>query len=264
MKKIIVFILVITAAFSLSAQNFVSNVNWEIDDSEEKIIITYDLEKDGSYRYLNVSLKVYIDNNEFSPKALSGDVGDYIRSGMGKKIIWDVFADVTELSGDLTIEIIAISPKVNTSTADPEPVNPQAIEIKRKTVPVYAGLGGVVALGGGLVVAGIGLESDSKEIYDVYKQFTDPNDSSFDELTRQEHYDEANSKHKNAQWMTYGGIAVIVTGGVILIKRIIDVNKLRNRNLSITPQIEFNSFPNRLPNPGLTNTELGIKLSYRF
>ena len=262
MKRIFMFsFFVLFLMQSSLGQNLVSNVNWQLDDTEERILITYDLEKDGSYRYLDVSVKVYIDNNELIPKALTGDVGTYIKAGNQKTIIWDVFKDVVELSGELTIEVIALSPKISTTESTTEAKNTPQVKINK--VPVYAGLGGVVTIGAGLIVAGIGQESDSKELYDIYEQNLDPLDVIYNELTRQEHYDNANSKHKTGQWMTYGGIAVIVTGGIILIKRFIDIKKWEKMgNVSIEPEINY--IPCSVADQPIQNTNIKLNISYRF
>jgi hypothetical protein len=51
MKKYIVFIASLFMG-SLVAQDLVTNTNWEMDESGTKVVVTYDLNKLGEYRFL--------------------------------------------------------------------------------------------------------------------------------------------------------------------------------------------------------------------
>ena len=120
---------------------------------------------------------------------------------------------------------------------------------------IWAGLGGVATTGTTLLATGFSMKRESNEIYDVYVNNTNPSDISFDEVTRQEHYDSANKKHKRSQYLKGGGAAVIVIGSFILIRRMrsikrvcinrrIDCLKEKKRNLGfqIEPLMDYDQY----------------------
>jgi hypothetical protein len=115
------------------------------------------------------------------------------------------------LYGALKVEVTAKS------------VGPDCIPMK--TIPVYAGLTGAGATGIALILAGLKLESDSKDLYDVYKNNLDPNSTVYNETSREQYYLDANSKHKKGTWLAAGGGTVIVAGGVIMVARLIQIKK---------------------------------------
>ncbi len=193
----------------------VTNVVTQVSDERDKVTITYDLARKTGIPTYNVAVKITLDGEVVSAQALSGDVGPNVTPGYGKRITWDVLKDLSELYGSLQIEVTAKS-----NAPDCVPI---------KTIPVYAGLGGAAGAGLALILTGLTLESDSKTFYEVYENSTNPNDAVYNELTREEHYEEANSKHKKGQWLTGGGAAVLVGGGVIMVTRLIQINKYNKK-----------------------------------
>lgn len=262
MKNFVSLILACFISFSAVQAQIVSNVNWDLDANQENIIITYNLNKQGNSNYFQVSVRATLNGAPLEVKTLSGDAGDYIRSGEGKRIIWNVVADVKEMQGDLKILVVAIdplnpsanntNPATNNTNTNTQPTTPSTQKYETR-VPVWAGVaggGGIGAAGIALIVAGLSQESDSKELYEVYESNLDPTSSIYTELSRDEYYEEANSKHKKGQWMTYGGIAALAGGAYIIINRIIWNKKLQQPKVSLYPVIY---------NGDLAQVQTGIK-----
>ncbi|MBK8503365.1 MAG: hypothetical protein IPL46_14785 [Saprospiraceae bacterium] len=217
MNRIVVLIFLLHGFFFLCQGQDVSNVITQVNEERNKVTITYDLaRKSGSTTY-NVGVRITLDNEVVNALALSGDTGPNISPGYGKRIIWDVLKDLSEISGNLQVTITAKS-----NAADCIPI---------KTVPVYAGLTGAAGAGLALLLSGLKLESDSKPLYDTYKSNLNPSDPVFSEISREDYYQDANSKHKKGQWFTAAGAAVIAAGGVILVSRLIQIKKYNDECL---------------------------------
>ncbi len=220
MKKFsLIAILGLFLSFSLQAQrNLATNLRADVDD--EKVTFTFDVVPDGSFRYVNICLKSL--SNSISPETVTGHVGKNKAAGNNLKLFWYYKNDgyTADDITNLQMDVIAINPlATNQSSAGPD----------IKPVPIYAGLGGLSALGGGLLIAGLGKESDAQDLYSQYEANRDPGGDFYQELglTRDELYEEANSKHKSAQWMTWGGAAVFAGAGAILINRIVWMNRIK-------------------------------------
>lgn len=83
----------------------ISDLHFE--QSGKKILVSYDLGGDMAY-----NIKVYCSTNKgkswgASLKAVSGDVGGFIRPGENKLIVWDVLSEIDELKGDVSFKIEA-------------------------------------------------------------------------------------------------------------------------------------------------------------
>jgi hypothetical protein len=213
------FTLAFMLMFSLGLQGQttspVTNVITQVSQDRDKVTVTYDLARKPGVSNYNVAIRITLDGELVNAQAISGDVGPNIVPGYGKRIIWDVLKDLSELYGSLQVEVTAKSNQ------------PDCIPIK--TVPVYAGLGGVAATGFALGLSGLKMESDSKDLYDIYKNNINPNDPVFSETSREDYYQEANKKHKTGTWLMIGGGTVIVAGGIMMVSRLIQINKY-NKN----------------------------------
>jgi hypothetical protein len=244
-----------------AAGQVVSNVNWELENNE-RIVITYDLAKEGTYIYFDVSVKALVDNKAIKPAALSGDVGSFVKVGTGKKIIWNMFQDITELNGELTIEVLAFNPVPSTATVDPvekTTVSPEMNLPAASNVPFWVGMGGIGATGLGLLMNGLKSNSEGQDLYAIYRDNTVENAAVYGELgsTRNEVYDEANKKHKTGSILTIAGGAVLATAGIIMVNRIIQMKKLKQRGISFTPYIDIDQPRGKdamTANAGLTMT----------
>src|SRR5690606_23177511 len=171
--KTLAFILFIGTLFPAAGQ-VVSNVNWELVDNEQ-IVITYDLSKQGTYIYFDVSVKAMVDNKAINATALSGDIGNFIKVGKGKRIIWNMFQDITELNGELTIEVLAFNPVPSTAKTELQGEPSETPEVKlpaTSNVPFWVGMGGVGATGLGLLMNGMKSSSEGKDLYKIYTDNT--------------------------------------------------------------------------------------------
>ncbi|MBT1687584.1 hypothetical protein [Dawidia soli] len=273
MKLFITLLAVVSLAWPASGQS-VSNVKWELEN-DERIVITYDLAKQGNAIYFDVALKVIIDNKAIVPKSVSGDVGNYVRMGTGKKIVWNIFDDIAELNGELSVEVSATSPvPTNTATTTSTTKKPEetvkAPDLLKdlpsgatgKGIPFWVGLGGIGATGAGLITSGMKSSSDAKDLYNVYKANTVETAAVYEEMgsTRNDVYDEANKKHKTGTFLKVAGGAVLLTAGIIMVNRLIQLKKLEQRTVSFAPYLNID----RQSTPGKVYTAGGLTLSCRL
>jgi len=99
----------------------------KIDATSEELIISYDLDGREATSY---DIKLYIidgDGNRIEPKSLNGDIGTVL-SGENKRIVWNVYEDVDELSGNINPEIIVSVIEENPSEVLPTPKPPKLVE----------------------------------------------------------------------------------------------------------------------------------------
>lgn len=227
----------------------VTNVVTQVSDERDKVTITYDLARKTGIPTYNVAVKITLDGEVVSAQALSGDVGPNITPGYGKRITWDVLKDLSELYGSLQIEVTA-----KTNAPDCVPI---------KTIPVYAGLGGAAAAGFALILTGLSLDNDHKPLYEIYENNTDPNAVVYNVMSREEHYQEANSKHKKGQLLAAGGAAVLVGGGVIMVSRLIQIKKYNNKcagkTTDASPKLNWHPI---VKVDGSTSVSAGIAVSF--
>jgi len=100
-------------SFFYTCDNFkkdpVSNVDFQVVE-DKNLEITYDFEVPEG-EIFTVSVAVSTDGGKtfsIKPKAVEGDVGDDIKSGAGKRIVWRVNEDIDRLESDnVVIEVIA-------------------------------------------------------------------------------------------------------------------------------------------------------------
>lgn len=120
--KILACAVFITLAVFLSPSILVSqsiqNVDWNITD-ESKIEVTYDIVDALPSDVYDITMEVSLDSGRtFSiiPHAVTGDIGEGVSAGNGKRIMWTVLNDVQELTSDkLVVKIVAIPSTALTS-----------------------------------------------------------------------------------------------------------------------------------------------------
>ena len=87
----------------------VRNVGFQVQG--QKIHVSYDLAGKGVY---TVHLRLLENGGRALtawPRSVSGDVGKEVRSGTGKRIVWDALKDVASLEGnDYVFEVRAVRP----------------------------------------------------------------------------------------------------------------------------------------------------------
>jgi len=97
-RLLLAFLIFMIIYLTASAQT-VENVQFRVT-ADDKIVVTYDISGSGSY---DVSLSVSNDGGQsfiIVPRTVSGDVGEGVKAGTGKTIVWDVLSDTRRLEGD--------------------------------------------------------------------------------------------------------------------------------------------------------------------
>jgi hypothetical protein len=227
----------------------ITNTKIKISDEQDKVTITYDLARNPRITFFNIKVNITLGGETVNATGLSGDLGPQVAAGFGKKIIWDVAKDLSELSGELKLEVTTDTKGGGTNC---RPIN---------AVPAYAGLGSVGISGLGLIITGLSVEGKSKDLYDIYKNNISPTASVYSELSRDEHYAEANKKHKLGSGLLYGGTAVLVVGGAAFITRAIKIKNYNRKcaGLSSAPERRLEFQPRVV---GLCG--IGVGIGYTF
>ena len=199
----------------LSAQDFV------VDEKKKIITIFYDLEPGKEYE---VSIKAVLNNNFIELEHVTGDVG-LVKGGSDKKAYWAFTKQVKSLDGELSFGITAVPIESAKPPVDiPTPTITTTNDCK---IPgwQWGAAAGVVVVGGGLVYQGISLESQSQDLYTIYETELDPNSSVYYEKSREDHFNEANTKHQNATYLMVGGGVVLAGGGAYVVSKMIQTKK---------------------------------------
>ena len=129
----------------------VENVRFTVTE-DDKFVITYDLNGSGDCA---VTLSVSQDGGQefgIKPRSVSGDVGDRVPAGKGKRVVWDVFKDLQRLQGDIAFLV----------TADQKGFSPGA-----KSSGAIAGMVFVQIPGGSFNMGSNDGESDEKPVHRV-------------------------------------------------------------------------------------------------
>ena len=222
MKHLLYFFLFSCCLSGLWAQDSpVSNVNVRVSEEQDKVIVTYNLARNSRIPFYHITVNLSLDGQALKdPVGLSGDVGAQVTAGLGKKIVWDALQDVTSLEGELKVDV------VSQTVAGPE--NPAGCT-PIKTVPVYAGIGGVAVAGLGLLVSGLSKQGEGMELYEIYEANLDPEANIYNSLSRSQHYEEANGKYKSGSWLTIAGGLTLAAGGAALVNRLLKINAYNRR-----------------------------------
>jgi len=91
-----------------------------IEEVDNKLVIKYDLLKSKTKQLFKVAIEITNKSgNAISISALSGDIGDSIKGGINKQIVWDYNADGLVLNEDVNIEVLAwlIPPDISLTKA---------------------------------------------------------------------------------------------------------------------------------------------------
>lgn len=251
----------------------VTNINAQFDQTNDKYIITYDLEKKGRVAYFDIEIYATIGGVKVIPSspALSGDVGQQIKYGSKKRIVWDYNIDVEKVVGQVIFDIQARRPTI---PPPPEPTMDMAV--------------GGAAGGIGLIMAGIGLPKLTKKgkidatltsaaddpiVY--YSTFCDPASSEYNaDLVVErsngtsvcdDHYEMANNEYKSGSVLTTIGVVLLAGGAYTFLSKPFYTPKIKAYNkkydLSFEPTFEWNqnsAFQKTSP------TTVGVKLKFQF
>lgn len=253
MKHTGLFFLFLLPFIVFSQVEVVSDVEWKMGEDDDgivdKIIITYNLNKIDRYNYYDIQFIATDDNIELPTETYEGDVEDTVEIGKQKKIVWYAYYDLNTYSklidGVLEIEVIATP---NEKDADPTQVveeeKPVQMEqkppeipevIKKKTTPLWIGLGGSVVAGATMIIIGSSKVSDGNDLYDIYETYTDENANVYDDKYRDEYYDEANKKFKTGRALQITGSVILVGGSAFFITKLIKAKEHNKTAFNITP-----------------------------
>jgi len=153
-----VFILLLALSPTLAWCQAVSNVRAS-QTEDDQIIVTYDLLGE-SYQTFEISVLLSRDggqNFDITPRMVNGDVGENVKPGRGKKMVWDVLMDVPRLQGsafvfrvtamskqrarDATVAVLNVNSRVSTPDDETPPPDyvpyEKAPQILKRAQPIY-------------------------------------------------------------------------------------------------------------------------------
>lgn len=106
MRKIVILFLLLSVNFIYGQS--ITNVRFEQDG--KKINVFYDLTGVSYRQEVKISLFISSDGGATFKgplKSVTGDIGDKIEAGINKKIVWDVYKDVADVSGNIVFNVKA-------------------------------------------------------------------------------------------------------------------------------------------------------------
>lgn len=248
--------ILLSTPLNLSAQTkaVIGNVDYTVEN--DKLVVTYDILKAKSDEVFNIRLIVNtVTGKTYNPTSVTGDVGDNVTGGKGKKIYWDAIKDNVYISEEIYVEVKSIP-------RSPKPVTEAQVateEAKTKPQPAASGdrnisKGGAIALsaivpglgirkmkGGGsqallalpvygAAAAGVVFMVTSNSAYNKYKDATTADD-------RNSYYDKAKSQQNISKIMFISAGAI---WAINMIWTIATPNR-PNPKYSFAPTIDLNT-----------------------
>ena len=107
----VILILSLNPLFSQTTQPHIENIQFHFDESIQAIIITYDLLNYSDRATYQIELLFVGANNvPVYPETTEGDLGEGIKGGMNKQIVWEIYNDIEGLTETVQpqLNIIAI------------------------------------------------------------------------------------------------------------------------------------------------------------
>lgn len=101
MRVCLLFIVLSQSFFSYCQK--IENVTASFSD--DKITVTYDLTGGNPKRLYKVELLSSHNNFNYPLLRVTGDVGDKVSVGQGKKIVWDVNNEMSKYQGDISFKV---------------------------------------------------------------------------------------------------------------------------------------------------------------
>ena len=96
-------------------------------------------------------------------------------------------------------------------------------------------------------------------MHETYKDHRYEYDEVFEGQSRQEYYDEANSKYKTGVILTSVGAAVVAAGGFYFLNKILKANKAQNVAFNLAPVYNQHIRSNSVMPSGAV-----VSMTYRF
>lgn len=107
-KFIVAFFLAITFVFIPAKAQEIKDVAFHQEGM--KIVVNYNLGDVKYYQAVNIQLFVSMDGGKTFKgplKKVSGDVGNDVKSGNNKQIVWDVLKEIPDFGGDIIFDVVA-------------------------------------------------------------------------------------------------------------------------------------------------------------
>ncbi len=183
----LIFLLFFFLFYESSAQDFrIAQVKLEFVNNQLHII--YNIDSKNPADKFSVTVVINRQNGEaIQPKSISGDIGDNIKSGNYKRIIWDLGKDAIYLDEDITVEVLGdLKSKTYNkgSLILSSALLPGLGQSKITGKPWY--LGGVAtygALAGGMIFHKMSL--DTYEKYDLERENPETRDKLYNQSVKE-------------------------------------------------------------------------------
>jgi len=214
----------------LYSQTKITVTKPRLEASDENLVIEYDILNVDPSDFFIVWIEVTdAAGNKINAVSLTGDVGEEIKGGSNKRIIWDLGNDKILIDEDIFVEVKAEKIPAKEKTAEAETseetktVKKDESRVERKTISktnmvlssvVLPGWGQTKASKGkpywllgvagyGCIAGSISLNRMASSAYQDYKESIDP-----DEFNA--FYDKAIQRDKISKYMAYSGIGIWV------------------------------------------------------
>jgi hypothetical protein len=222
-----------------SQKPYIANTKFILDKSLNQVIITYDLKDYSESDVYEVELIFYDGKNpEIRPKSVSGDIGQNVKGGENKKISWNIFEDVVELSE-------TSRPVITITSIRPIPIDPSLALIMNKIdkagtrkFDFKIKREGVLLLGIGAGISAVALRIKGNNYIDQQNRSTNIDD-----------YKVAGDKAQSCytfSWIS-GGLSTICVGYALYRYLWADKSQLKKYSLYLSP-----------------NTQKGVSIALRY
>lgn len=191
MKKIhiilFLFLFILTVFKSFSQQVTIILTNYEF--SNNQLIITYQIDSKSLSDKFKIKIEIKKENGEaIVPESITGDLGDNIKPGKSKTIVWDLAKDAIYLNENISVKITG-EKQIATASKGSIIILSAAVpglgQTKMNGKPWW--LGGIVAYGA--IAGGYIFHKSSLDTYKKYKdEITDP-------LERADLWNQVEKKH---------------------------------------------------------------------
>jgi hypothetical protein len=104
-RRSFLFLLFLFIVLKSSSQDF-QITQLKLEFYGNQLHISYNIDSKNSTSKFHIEIKINKGNGDpITPKSISGDLGDNIKSGNNKRIIWDLKKDTVYLDEDISVEI---------------------------------------------------------------------------------------------------------------------------------------------------------------
>ncbi len=155
---VLLFALVNPVQLSGQSKAVITNVDFTVEGNQ--FIVTYDILKAKSGELFNIRLVITaVTGKSYNPVTMTGDVGDNVTAGKGKRIVWDLEKDNVFINEEIFVEVKSIprSGTVVTSEVQPPVTEPEKVKpaVTKETGNRLISKGGAIGLSA--IVPGLGI-----------------------------------------------------------------------------------------------------------